>query len=67
MTDANACEAIANITLDIPQPLAVTSTIQNPACPGDFGAIDLTVVGGIGPFTYRWDFGSIEKNIQNLI
>ncbi|MBX2966143.1 MAG: gliding motility-associated C-terminal domain-containing protein [Cyclobacteriaceae bacterium] len=58
VTDTNSgCTAVANITINNTAPTLVLSTIttDNSRCEAPFnGAIDLTVSGSAGPFTYAW-------------
>ena len=65
--DANGCtEIVAQV---ITQPAAMTSTITTTdlACNGDgTGSADLTVTGGVTPYTYLWSDGSGSEDITSL-
>ncbi len=47
--------------------IQVSDQIQTPSCSGQAdGKISLTVSGGIAPYTYKWNNGSILKDLSNL-
>lgn len=68
ITDANGCEMSAGpFTVNGSGTPAITiDVITNATCVGDDGAIDLTVSGGVGPYTYLWDNGQATEDLNNL-
>ncbi|MEP7167731.1 MAG: SprB repeat-containing protein [Bacteroidota bacterium] len=73
VTDVNGCSSSNSITLTEPSQLhiaSITSPLhhgKNISCKGgDDGAVDITVTGGIPPYTYQWNNGSFDEDPQNL-
>ncbi|MGQ9619507.1 MAG: T9SS type B sorting domain-containing protein [Bacteroidales bacterium] len=69
VTDSNRCMATAGINLTEPEPLAAELIPKHITCevPGfDNGSIDLTVTGGIVPYTYLWSNGAVTEDVGNL-
>jgi len=67
VTDANGCTTSGSWT--ITQPLAITKSqvTTNVSCFGAAdGAIDLTVSGGVSPYTYSWSNGATSQDISGL-
>lgn len=72
VTDANGCTITQSYTVSQPQLLNLSTVVTNPSCPpnaqqnGNTGAIDLTVTGGSGGYTYSWtpDNGGIIPSGQ---
>ncbi|WP_375447481.1 hypothetical protein [uncultured Fibrella sp.] len=68
VTDANACRAVLTTTLTNPPALSVVLARQNPACSGaSTGGIGLTVSGGTGAYTYRWNTGGTTASVSGLV
>lgn len=68
ITDANGCTGTVNA--NIVQPLyavSSTSVVTNIACFGNnTGSINLTPVGGVGPYTVAWNGGITTEDRTNL-
>jgi gliding motility-associated-like protein len=67
ITDDNGCTIIDTLTITEPTLLNSTVVGTNILCKGETtGAIDLSVVGGVFPYTYAWNDGSIIEDLVNL-
>ena len=78
VTDDNACTVVANATIAQPAALSATDIITDADCnSAASGSVDLTVTGGIAPYTFDWDddtfdgqedpMGMIAGNYQVII
>ena len=68
VTDANGCTANFNATITEPASPITASSIQTPvSCfGGNNGSIDLSVSGGVTPYTYSWNNGNTTQDLSNL-
>ncbi|MEA3444669.1 MAG: SprB repeat-containing protein, partial [Bacteroidota bacterium] len=70
ITDSNNCTDIFNYTVGYfspSSPLVVTDTITNNLCSGDNnGSVDLTISGGVAPYSINWSNGNTTTSINNL-
>jgi len=69
VTDLNNCVASTDITLIQPPDFVLQLTKINITCksPGfNNGSIDLTVSGGIAPYTYLWSNGAVTQDLSGL-
>jgi hypothetical protein len=66
LTDENGCSAEASYTITEPDALVGTYTTTNEIT-GNDGTIDVTVDGGVGPYSYSWtpNLGSTQ-DLSNL-
>ncbi len=67
--DGSGMEILSDtVILDEPEPIVITADITDESVNGaNDGAIDITVSGGTGPYTFQWNNGSIEEDIDGLI
>jgi len=68
VTDVNGCTATVSDTLNQNDELTVASNgITNVSCNGvNDGAINITVTGGVAPYTYLWSTTDTTQNIVGL-
>jgi gliding motility-associated-like protein len=66
--DSHGC--IGNVLFSITQPatpLSVMSAVTDVSCFGESsGRIDLTVTGGLSPYTFLWNNGATSEDLINL-
>lgn len=68
VTDANGCAKIMNVTITQPSPLIVKlDNTQNIACNGNnSGEINISVVGGVPPYDFKWSNGAVIEDISGV-
>ncbi|WP_348744384.1 SprB repeat-containing protein [Tenacibaculum sp. 190524A05c] len=67
ITDANGCQITENIVLENNSPLNVQETITDIICFNECtGEIDLTIEGGVAPYSIVWSSGQTTENISGL-
>lgn len=57
VSDANGCTTTASATVTQPTALAATTSFTQSTCSQANGSADVSVSGGIGPYTYVWSPG----------
>ena len=66
-TDTNHCSVNGVAILESAN-IQISETITHNLCPGEaFGAIDITVSGSTGPYTYLWNTGDTIPDLNNLL
>jgi len=65
VTDAYGCSVSAAANINEPDAWSVSAAVT-PAVFGGDGAIDLTVSGATGPYTYNWSNSASTQDINNL-
>jgi hypothetical protein len=67
ITDSRGCETTAIAKVSTPADLQSTAIKTNPICYGaNNGSIELQVAGGTAPYTYNWNTGATDKDLNNL-
>lgn len=62
VTDENGCVVTALETININNPITATFVKANTTCANSNGLIDLTVSGGIAPYTFLWNDGNTNED-----
>ncbi|MFN3404863.1 MAG: gliding motility-associated C-terminal domain-containing protein [Cytophagaceae bacterium] len=66
-TDANGCQVSGSADISQPAVLELSSVETNPKCfGGNDGAIDLSVTGGVQPYSFAWSNGATTEDILNV-
>jgi gliding motility-associated-like protein len=67
VTDFNNCTATTSAIITQPSLLVVSGTAFDALCAGvNNGSINLSVGGGVLPYTYSWSNGATSQDLQNL-
>ncbi len=67
VTDANACTATKSFTVTEADALTASATAQDVRCfLGSDGSVNLTVGGGVSPYTYLWSNNATTRNLTAL-
>ena len=67
ITDANGCTATANFEIEASDPIFVSAEVEAVACFGERnGSIELSVSGGLPPYSYGWSNGGSSPMVNGL-
>jgi gliding motility-associated-like protein len=68
VTDFNYCQLTINNVIFEPTDLILSALTENVKCyGGSDGSIDLTVSGGVSPYSYSYSNGSVFQDLNNLL
>ena len=68
ITDNNNCIIYDTLNVDEPLILSFSELTDSVSCFGNSdGSIDLTVIGGITPYSFLWNTGDTLEDLSNLI
>jgi len=69
VTDASGCVKSAPALINnVGSPIVTVSSVKNVSCNGGGdGAIDISVAGGVSPYTYYWVNGATTQDVTNLV
>ncbi len=67
VTDGNSCTASTGATITQPAGLVLNATATNVGCSGGAnGSVDITVQGGVFPYSFVWSNGTTTEDINGL-
>ncbi|GEM_PF-6358132 len=67
VVDANNCSKQLTVTLTEPEALTITNIVEPVSCFGvSNGAINVTISGGVAPYTYNWSNGETTQDIADV-
>lgn len=68
VTDANGCTKNIYVLITEPKQLVLAlEAVKNIKCNGDkVGAIQVSVTGGVTPYTYKWNNGATSEDVSEL-
>ncbi len=67
VTDANGCTLTQSFIINEPTPIVSSVAGTDVTCHGAFnGSADLTVSGGVSPYTFFWSNFKVSEDIANL-
>lgn len=65
VTDDNGCSATASFTLSEPTAIALSASSSD-EINGNDGSVNLTVSGGVSPYTFAWDNGATTEDLTGV-
>jgi subtilisin-like proprotein convertase family protein len=66
IADANGCTHQMIAVVNQPTAMNASLNVTNGTCLGNAGSIDLTVYGGVSPYSFNWSNGSSSEDINGL-
>lgn len=67
VTDATGCKKTSSVTITAPSAVNVTGSTTNEIVPpGNNGAINNTVSGGVPPYTFLWSNNGVTEDLNGL-
>jgi len=67
VTDGNGCVAIASVLIEEEPPIMITPvSITDTLCAGEIVDFDISVAGGVAPYTYDWSTGDTSQDILGI-
>jgi len=65
VTDSVNCISLLSVEVVEPSLVIATASVTNAGC-SPTGRIDLTVNGGVSPYTYEWSSGATSQDLNNV-
>lgn len=67
VTSEGNCTATASATLSEPTSISLSFTQIDAVCNQNNGSIDVSVSGGVSPYTFDWSNGANTEDLSNLV
>lgn len=67
VTDLGGCTKTTSATIVYISGLTLNLVVTDATCNGNDGSIDLSVQGGIGPYSYLWMTGPTTQDVSGLV
>lgn len=64
--DDTRCSISASYLVTNKTEIGITGVVTNASCGNDSGAINITIDGGVSPYSYLWSNGSTEEDLEGL-
>lgn len=65
VTDSVNCISLLSVEIIEPSVIITTASVTNAGCSAT-GKIDVTVNGGVSPYTYAWSSGATTQDVNNV-
>jgi hypothetical protein len=65
-SDVNGCTLSASTTITSPAQIVINGVVTNSDCTTPVGAVNITVTGGAGAYTYSWSNAATTEDISGL-
>lgn len=66
VVDAGGCQVDSTLVIEEPLKLEVTDNVTKASCGSADGSIELTVSGGVEPYSYLWSNGETTATVSGL-
>jgi len=66
VTDDSGCSFTAMYEVSEPEAIEIEPAVVNSTCGQANGAVEITIMGGVSPYTYNWSNGSTNEDIIDL-
>ena len=70
VTDNNACAIVSSVTVAQATSMNLQAAITQPSCSQNTGSIQITPVGGVGPYQYNWNNAGFvvgQSTLSNIV
>ena len=70
VTDNNACAVVSTVIVAQPASMSLQAALTQPNCSQNTGSIQITPIGGTGPYQYNWNnagFVSGQATLSNIV